>query len=76
MIGSTKFSYDLWGDAVNLASRMEQYGVPGEIQVTESTYLLLRDHYVLEERGLVTVKGKGKVLAYLLKGRRQDQHVS
>ncbi len=72
VIGSTKFSYDLWGDAVNLASRMEQYGVPGEIQVTESTYLLLRDHYVLEERGLVTVKGKGKVLAYLLKGRRQD----
>lgn len=71
VIGSSKFSYDLWGDAVNLASRMEQYGLAGEIQVTQSTYLLLKEDYVFEERGLVEVKGKGKVLVYMLKGKRQ-----
>jgi len=70
VIGTTKFSYDLWGDAVNLASRMEQYGLPGEIQVTESTYRLLQDHYNFEDRGLIAVKGKGEVKAYLLRGKR------
>ena len=70
VIGTTKFSYDLWGDAVNLASRMEQSGLPDLIQVTESTYLLLKHKYVFEDRGQVRVKGKGNVQTYILKGKQ------
>ena len=70
VIGTKKFSYDLWGDTVNVASRMETYGLPNEIQVTEKTYGHLRDHYAFEDRGEIEVKGKGKVRAYLLKGPR------
>jgi class 3 adenylate cyclase len=67
VIGTRKFIYDLWGDTVNTASRMESHGVSGGIQVTEAVYLRLRDRYVFEERGLVAVKGKGSIPAYLLK---------
>ena len=70
VIGIKKFSYDLWGDTVNTASRMESQGLPGEIQVTEATYQLLRDRYLFEERGAIAVKGKGNMTAYLLKGRK------
>ena len=70
VIGTAKFAYDLWGDAVNTASRMESHGVPGSIQVTEATYQRLKDRYCFEERGLVDVKGKGPMPAYLLTGRR------
>jgi len=70
VIGSTKFSYDLWGDTVNLASRMEQSGIPGGIQVTETTYKLLKDDYVLESRGTIPLKGKGEAEAYILKARK------
>jgi class 3 adenylate cyclase len=71
VIGSNKFTYDVYGDAVNTASRMESQGVPGHIQVTETTYTLLQDRYAFEERGTVPVKGKGKGegLTYLLVGR-------
>ncbi|HEY9873504.1 MAG TPA: adenylate/guanylate cyclase domain-containing protein [Candidatus Obscuribacterales bacterium] len=69
VIGTKKFSYDLWGDAVNTASRMESHGVVGGIQVTETTYQLLRDKYLFEDRGLIQVKGKGEMNAYLLIGR-------
>ena len=68
VIGSKKFSYDLWGDTVNLASRMEQLGKTGKIQVSESTYQILKDKYVLEERGEIEVKGKGKIITYWLLG--------
>ncbi|MGE5658952.1 MAG: adenylate/guanylate cyclase domain-containing protein [Actinomycetota bacterium] len=70
VIGTKKFIYDLWGDAVNLASRMESQGIPGKIQVSPSTYQLLQDKYLFEERGLVQVKGKGEMLTYLLTGRK------
>jgi class 3 adenylate cyclase len=70
VIGSSKFSYDLWGDTVNLASRMEQYGLPGMIQVTEATYMLLKNTYVFEPRGIIEVKGKGLVNAYFVLSRR------
>jgi class 3 adenylate cyclase len=60
VIGATKFIYDLWGDTVNLASRMESTGVPGQIQVTRSVYEQLKDKFVFESRGLVQVKGKGR----------------
>ncbi|MBD1909848.1 PAS domain-containing protein [Leptolyngbya sp. FACHB-16] len=68
VIGSRKFSYDLWGDTVNIASRMESCGVSGGIQVTDSTYERLRDQYWFEPRGMVSVKGKGEMMTYWLKG--------
>jgi len=70
VIGSKKFSYDLWGDTVNLASRMEELGKSSKIQVSESTYQLLKDKYVFEERGEIEVKGKGKITTYWLVGKR------
>lgn len=66
VIGTKKFSYDLWGDTVNLASRMENLGETGKIQVSESTYQLLQNKYVFEERGEIEVKGKGKITTYWL----------
>ena len=65
VIGHRKFSYDLWGDAVNLASRMESTGVPGMIQIAESTWQLCRDRYPFTPRD-VDVKGKGPMRTYLL----------
>ena len=72
VIGTSKFSYDLWGDTVNTASRMESHGVPDCIQVTARTYQRLRDRYRFERRGPIQVKGKGEVLTYLLEGRVQE----
>jgi len=69
VIGRRKFSYDLWGDTVNTASRMESTGVPGCIQVTERTWRRLRDRYRLERRGPVQVKGKGELVTWFLVGR-------
>ncbi len=70
VIGTKKFIYDLWGDAVNTASRMESHGIPGYIQVTESTYQHLQDQYQFEERGKIQVKGKGEMITYLLMERK------
>ena len=69
VIGLKKFIYDLWGDTVNFASRMESSGVPGRIQVSEATWMRLRDGYAFEERGEIEVKGIGRVSAYLLVGK-------
>ncbi|MGK7919654.1 MAG: adenylate/guanylate cyclase domain-containing protein [Trichodesmium sp.] len=66
VIGIKKFIYDLWGDTVNVASRMESRGIPGKIQVTEATYQLLKDKYLLEPRGSIPVKGKGEMMTYWL----------
>ena len=68
VIGSHKFAYDLWGDTVNTASRMESHGLPGRIQVTEGVYRRLRGEFAFEERGEIEVKGKGRVVTYLLVG--------
>jgi class 3 adenylate cyclase len=70
VIGRAKFTYDLWGDTVNTASRMESHGVPGAIQVTERAYERLRGAYELSRRGAIEVKGKGPMVTYLLLGRR------
>jgi adenylate cyclase len=72
VIGRSKFTYDLWGDTVNTASRMESHGVPGAIQVTERAYEQLRDRYDLRRRGTIDVKGKGPMTTYLLLGRRDE----
>jgi len=69
VIGRRTFSYDLWGDTVNTASRMESHGVAGCIQVTERTYRRLRGGYRLERRGPIQVKGKGELVTWFLVGR-------
>ena len=66
VIGRRRFLYDLWGDTVNMASRMESHGVPDVIQITRSTWELVRDDFVTEPRGLVEVKGKGEVETWQL----------
>ena len=73
VIGRAKFIYDLWGDTVNTASRMESHAQPGTIQVTERTYERLREGYELVPRGAIEVKGKGEMTTYLLLGRRDIQ---
>ncbi len=70
VIGKRKFTYDLWGDTVNLASRMESSGLPGAIHVSESTYQALKEDFVLVERGLVQCKGIGEVRTYFLNERK------
>ena len=70
VIGIKKFIYDVWGDTVNIASRMESHGVPGRIQVSEQTYTLLKDNYDLESRGEIEIKGKGKLPSYFLLGKK------
>lgn len=66
VIGTKKFIYDLWGDTVNVASRMESQGVPGKIQVTETIYEKLKHAFAFEPRGTIDVKGKGKMVTYWL----------
>jgi adenylate cyclase len=73
VIGRKKFLYDLWGDAVNIASRMESQGTAGRIQITRSTCELLEEEFVCEPRGTVTVKGKGEMETWYLVGRRPDR---
>ncbi|MEZ2302940.1 MAG: adenylate/guanylate cyclase domain-containing protein [Microcoleus sp.] len=68
VIGIKKFIYDLWGDTVNIASRMESHGLPWRIQVSEATYNLLKHKYLFERRETIHVKGKGEMTTYLLIG--------
>lgn len=69
VIGLKKFSYDLWGDAVNVASRMESQGLADCIQVTATVYEQLKAEYIFEQRGSIDVKGKGQMTTYWLRGR-------
>jgi adenylate cyclase len=73
VIGTKRFLYDLWGDAVNTASRMEEHGTPGDIQITRATYELLRDEFVCRPRGTIEVKGKGRMETWYLEGRRSHE---
>ena len=66
VIGRKRFLYDLWGDAVNTASRMESHGTPGEIQITHATRELLEGEFVCRPRGIVSVKGKGEMPTWYL----------
>jgi len=72
VIGTKRFLYDLWGDAVNTASRMESQSTPGEIQITRSTYELLKDEFVCRPRGTILVKGKGQMETWYLAGPRSN----
>jgi class 3 adenylate cyclase len=75
VIGIKKFSYDLWGDTVNTASRMESHGIAGSIQVTAATYELLKDQYLFDERGPIEIKGKGQMTTYILEGAREQEAI-
>jgi guanylate cyclase len=70
VIGRKRFLYDLWGDAVNTAGRMQTDGTPGRIQITRGTYELLKDEFVCEPRGTVLIKGKGEMETWYLVGSR------
>jgi adenylate cyclase len=70
IIGTKRFLYDLWGDAVNTASRMESHGTPGRIQITRATFELLKDEFECEPRGTIAVKGKGPMETWYLVGLR------
>jgi guanylate cyclase len=72
VIGTKRFLYDLWGDAVNTASRMESQSTPGEIQITRETYDLLKDEFVCRRRGTILVKGKGQMETWYLEASRSD----
>jgi class 3 adenylate cyclase len=72
VIGKKKFIYDVWGDTVNIASRIESTGTPGSVQVSHETYLRIRNMYVFEDRGEIEVKGKGRMRAWLIKERKKD----
>jgi guanylate cyclase len=72
VIGRKRFLYDLWGDAVNTASRMESHGTSGRIQITRATKELLEDEFVCEPRGTISIKGKGEIEAWYLVSRRVD----
>jgi adenylate cyclase len=73
VIGRKRFLYDLWGDAVNTASRMEHFGTPGRIQITRATYDLLAGAFECEPRGTIAVKGKGEIETWYLVGLRDGR---
>jgi class 3 adenylate cyclase len=70
VIGIKKFIYDVWGDTVNTASRMESHGIPGKIQSTEPVYEILKHKFLFEQRGIIEVKGKEPLMTYFLENRR------
>ncbi len=72
VIGEKKFIYDVWGDSVNVASRLESHSLPGRIHISEQTAELLKDDFDLEQRGTVELKGKGNVFTYFLQGLRES----
>ena len=72
VIGDKRFLYDIWGDTVNTASRMEELGAADKIQVTESVQQRLKDRFAFAERGVIDVKGKGRMPTWYLTGRRDD----
>ena len=78
VVGTKKFVYDIWGDTVNLASRMESSGEPGKVNISAYTFMLIRDHFECEYRGKMDAKGKGKVDMYFVggfKGKTEDKTV-
>jgi adenylate cyclase len=72
VIGTHKFAYDIWGDAVNIASRMESHGMPNRIHVSAATHRHLHERFRLEPHGTVDIKGKGPMETYFLLGRADD----
>ncbi len=75
VIGRRKFVYDVWGDAVNIASRMESQGLAGKIQVAQATYDLIAEDFICLPRGQIDIKGRGEMKTYVLIGKRQEAYV-
>ena len=73
VVGSKKFAYDIWGDTVNIASRMESAGAAGKVNISETTYQLVKTQFICSHRGKVAVKNKGEIDMYFVEG-QIDQH--
>ncbi len=76
VVGTYKFVYDIWGDTVNIASRMESTSLPGKVNISESTYELIKDEFECEYRGEIQAKNKGKLKMYFAIGRKADKIIS
>jgi class 3 adenylate cyclase len=76
VVGTKKFSYDIWGDTVNIASRMESNSEPGKINISENTYILIKDHFNCEFRGEMSVKNRGSLNMYFVNGLKDDTRIS
>jgi ligand-binding sensor domain-containing protein/class 3 adenylate cyclase len=74
VVGRRKFAYDIWGDTVNTASRLESSGAPGEVNISAATYALVKDRFVCESRGEVAAKNKGSIAMYFVRGIREGYH--
>ena len=72
VVGTTKVQYDIWGDNVNVASRMESQGEPGMVSVTRATYKLIKDEFLCVPRGILDVQGRGQMGKWFLEGRAAD----
>lgn len=72
VIGQAKYQYDLWGDTVNLASRMESHGEAGKVHVSTSTYGLIKEEFDCASRGVIAIKGKGEMETWFIRGRKSD----
>ena len=68
VVGKNKFAYDIWGDAVNTASRMESSGIPGKVNISGSTYEKIKDHFRCTHRGKIQAKNKGEIDMYIVEG--------
>lgn len=74
VVGKRKFAYDIWGDTVNTASRLESSGAPGEVNISAATYSLVKDRFICESRGEVAAKNKGSIAMYFVRGIREGYH--
>ena len=68
VVGTTKFAYDIWGDAVNIASRLESNSEAGQVNISKDTYELIKDHYECKYRGEIEIKNRGKIDMYFVIG--------
>ena len=71
VVGVRKFAYDIWGDTVNTAARMEQHGMPGRINISQSTFELVRDEFICNSRGRIAAKHKGEIDMYFIEHERR-----
>jgi guanylate cyclase len=76
VIERKKISFNVWGDTVNTASRMQSHGVPGQIQISDATYQLIKDDFVCEPRGSISVKGKGEMKVWLVVSEKEKAFVT